>query len=81
MHVLLALGGGLRIRYTRCTSLLLSKIIVHLEILNIVVLLKIWGDIWENQVINIKCDNMAVVEVLKFGKARDPILATCARNI
>ena len=55
--------------------------IVHLEILNIVVALKIWGDIWKNRVINIKCDNMAVVEVLKSGKARDPILATCARNI
>ena len=55
--------------------------IAHLEISNIVVALKIWRDSWKNQVINIKCDNMAVVEVLKSGKARDPILATCARNI
>ena len=55
--------------------------IVHLKILNIVVALKIWGDIWKNQVLDIKCDNMAVVEVLRSGKARDPILATCARNI
>ena len=55
--------------------------IVHLEILNIVVALKIWGDIWKNQIIDIRCDNMAVVEVLNSGKARDPILATCARNI
>ena len=55
--------------------------IVHLEILNIVVALKIWGDTWKDQVIDIKCDNMAVVEVLRSGRARDPILATCARNI
>ena len=45
--------------------------IVHLEILNIVVALKIWDDIWQDQVIEIKCDNMAVVEVLRSGKARD----------
>ena len=31
--------------------------IVHLEILNIVVALKIWGEIWKDQVIEIKCDN------------------------
>ena len=55
--------------------------IVHLEILNIVVAIKIWGEIWQNQAIDIKCDNMAVVEVLRSGRARDPILATCARNI
>ena len=55
--------------------------IVHLEILNIVVALKIWGEIWQDQVIDIKCDIMAVVEVRRSGRARDPILATCARNI
>ena len=55
--------------------------IVHLEILNKVVAMKIWGDIWENKAIDIKCDNMAVVEVLTSGRVRDPILATCARNI
>ena len=27
------------------------------------------------------CDNLAVVEVLTFGKAKDAILATCASNI
>ena len=45
------------------------------------VALKVWGDIWQDQVIDIKCDNKAVVEVLRSGRARDPILATCARNI
>ena len=55
--------------------------IVHLEILNIVVALKLWGESWQDQVIEIMCDNMAVVEVLTSGRARDPTLATCARNI
>ena len=55
--------------------------IVHLEILNIVVAMKVWGDMWKNKAIDIKCDNMALVEVLTSGRARDPILATCARNI
>ena len=55
--------------------------IVHLEILNIVVALKIWASLWKDLTIEIKCDNMAVVEVLNTGCARDAILATCARNI
>ena len=38
--------------------------IVHLEILNIVVALKIWGHHWQDKIIEIKCDNMAVVDVL-----------------
>ena len=29
----------------------------------------------------IYCDNFAVVNVLRSGKARDPYLAACARNI
>ena len=55
--------------------------IVHLEILNIVVALKIWGKHWQDKLIELKCDNLAVVEVLRAGKARDNVLATCARNI
>ena len=55
--------------------------IVHLEILNIVVALKLWAKQWQNKRIEIRCDNMAVVEVIRSGKARDPTLAKCARNI
>ena len=55
--------------------------IVHLEILNIIVALKLWGPLWKNHTIEVKCDNMAVVEVLNAGRARDPMLATSARNI
>ena len=55
--------------------------IVHLEILNIVVALKIWANKWKDKKIEIKCDNMAVVDVIRSGRARDQILAKCARNI
>ena len=55
--------------------------IVHLEILNIVVALKVWGSVWKDHIIEVKCDNMAVVEVLNTGRARDLMLATSARNI
>ena len=55
--------------------------IVHLEILNIVVALKVWDSLWKDHIIEVKCDNMAVVEVLNTGRARDLMLATSARNI
>ena len=55
--------------------------IVHLEILNLVVALKLWGSHWKDKTVEIKCDNMAMVEVLRSGRARDSILAMCARNI
>ena len=55
--------------------------IVHLEILNIVVAFKIWGQAWQNKRVRIYCDNHAVVDALNSGRARDTILATCVRNI
>ena len=36
---------------------------------------------WANFRIQIHCDNLAVEQVLTLGGSRDPILATCARNI
>ena len=55
--------------------------IAHLEILNIVVALKVCAQYWANKRIKVHCDNMAVVEVLHNGRARDNILALLARNI
>ena len=55
--------------------------ICHLEMLNIIVASKIWAIHWTNRKIQIHCDNMAVVQVLNTGKTRDPVLATCARNL
>ena len=55
--------------------------IVHLEMLNIVVALKVWGPMWRDARIQIHCDNLAVVQVLTSGGSRDSILSTCAHNI
>ena len=55
--------------------------ITQLEMLNIIVALKVWSNLWQNKKVKIKCDNLAVVEVLNSGKTRDPFLALCARNV
>ena len=49
--------------------------------LNIVVALKIWATQWSCKKLHIKCDNMAVVDVLTSGRTKDSVLALCARNI
>ena len=48
--------------------------IVHLEMLNILVAVRVWGKNW-------KRDNQAVVSVLNSGKTQDLTLAAIARNI
>ena len=63
-------GGWLQTWSMSCPFLWATKIIQ-----------KIWGHHWQDKIIEIKCDNMAVVDVLRTRKARDGILATCARNI
>ena len=50
--------------------------ITHLYMLNVVVALKVWGQCWANKRIQIYCDKRAVVDILRYGKARDAILAT-----
>ena len=55
--------------------------ITQLEMINIVIAAKIWASHWAYKKIHIFSDNMAVIQVLTTGKARDQMLATCARNI
>ena len=55
--------------------------IAHLEMINVVVAFKVWGQCWANKRIKIHCDNKAVVDILTYGRARDSVMATCARNI
>ena len=40
-----------------------------------------WGSQWAGSHILFFCDNAAVVQVVDTGKTRDPLLATCLRNI
>ena len=55
--------------------------IVHLEMLNIVIALRVWGSSWQHKRLQIHCDNLGVVQVVKTGKTKDPFLALCIRNI
>jgi len=55
--------------------------IVHLEMLNILVALKLWANQLACKSITIFCDNLAVVTVCQTGRTHDTFLATLARNI
>ena len=55
--------------------------IVHLEMLNILVALRVCNNTWSKSRVRIACDNEAVVQVLNSGKTRDLTLAATARNI
>ena len=55
--------------------------IAYLEMINILVAIRLWGRSWSHKKVLIKCDNQAVVSILKTGKTRDSTLATIARNI
>ena len=59
----------------------MSYNIAQLEMVNVVVALKVWGQCRANKRLQIFCDNKAVVDVLGFDRAKDSILATCARNV
>ena len=48
---------------------------------NILVALKVWAYQWKYKKVRVKCDNMAVVEVLTSGKTKDVVFGTCAHNI
>ena len=44
--------------------------ITQLKMLNVVVSLKVRANIWASRGVKINCDNLAVVEVLRSGKAK-----------
>ena len=55
--------------------------IVHLEMVNILLAVRLFQRQWSGRRVLIRCDNEAVVTVLRSGKTRDPYLGACARNI
>ena len=55
--------------------------LVQLEMVNILLAMRLFWRLWSTKKILVRCDNHAVVTVLRSGKARDPFLAACARNI
>ena len=62
------------------------KVIWHIILLilrcsNVVVVLKVWGQCWADKHMQIWCDNSAVVDMLRYGRARGTVMATCASNV
>ena len=55
--------------------------IVHLEMWNVLVAIRLWATQWSDKVIVVKCDNEAVVSVVNTGVTRDNALAAFVRNI
>ena len=55
--------------------------IVHLEMLNLVIALRLWSKKWARSTIKFYYDNLAVVQAVRTSKTKDHILALCLRNI
>ena len=86
LHLNVCLTGFWGIFDNQCYAFPIPKYfknysIVHLEMLNIVVVLKIWATQWSCKKLRVKCDIIAVIDVLTSGKTKEPIRALCARNI
>ena len=56
-------------------------IIIQLEMVNIILALRVFRPMWSGRRVLVRCDNDDVVQVLSHGRARDPFLAACARNV
>ena len=55
--------------------------IAHLELLNVVVATKVWGNKWRGHSIEIKCDNMNACLAVKTGRSRDDYIQHCVREL
>ena len=55
--------------------------IAHLEMLNAVVAMRLWAEVWQGQKLQIYCDNMVTVLALQNGRSHDMYLQSCVRNI
>ena len=55
--------------------------IVHLEMLNALLAVKMWAQDWADTSVCMYCDNRAVVDVISGGRSKDEYLGACARNI
>ena len=49
--------------------------------LNILVAARLFSPKWAHHTVNLGCDNQAVVAVLQSAKAKDRLLAACAKQI
>ena len=58
-----------------------GHIIAHLELLNIVVALKVWGPQWRGKRVKVLCDNTNTCLALQTGRSRDDFIQHCVREV
>ena len=64
--------------------LFLKEAKVHingLELITLIVALKVWGKYLKRKKVTMLCDNLSSVVVTQTGKARDPFLQACLREL
>jgi hypothetical protein len=55
--------------------------ICHLELLNILLALRLWGKMWHHKNVLVYCDNTPAVCVLTNGRSHDAFMMSCARHV
>ena len=55
--------------------------VVHWEMFNILLALRVWSNHWRHSIVKFHCDNLAVVQVVQTSKTKDPFLGACIHNI
>ena len=55
--------------------------IAHLELLNVVVAMKVWGDAWRGHRVDIATDNMNAYLAIRSGRSRDVFMQRCVREL
>ena len=58
-----------------------GHIIARLELLNIVVALKVWGECWRGKRVRIFCDNTIACFAIQSGRSKDDFVQHCVREI
>lgn len=70
----------LQLGWSGCGSFYTASIAAK-ELLPIVLATAVWGPLWEGSVVLCHCDNQAVVDVLRGGYSRDPVMAQLLRAL
>ena len=55
--------------------------IAHLELLNVSVATKMWGDQWGGRRVRVLCDNTNACDAITTGRSRDPFIQDCVREL
>ena len=82
---LVGLGGVWLNNVYQCLVPIISNehniTIVHFEMINILLALRLWAPELSGRRLCLHCDNMAVVSILNSGRGQDSVLLSIARNV